>query len=115
MDQALDAERAAFENEIAKRWPYQSTRRSPFGVRVPKGAYVDARTRQDWALWQAARGTPTAPVQIPEPDFYGFRNDDECRVDMCFSPSAPRYDGTFATAYYAAPKLHQLLASATKT
>lgn len=51
-----------------------------------------------------------APVQMPEPDFYGFRNDEECRVDMCFSPAAPRRDGVFAMGYYSWPKVRQLLA-----
>jgi hypothetical protein len=35
-----------------------------------------------------------------EPAFWGFINENECRVDMCFSPSTPRTDGTYATAYY---------------
>ena len=38
-----------------------------------------------------------------EPAFHGFMSDDGTQVDVCFSPSAPRRDGTYATAYYTAP------------
>jgi len=38
-----------------------------------------------------------------EPAFHGFMSADGTQVDLCFSPSAPRSDGTYATAYYTAP------------
>lgn len=38
-----------------------------------------------------------------EPAFWGFMDAENCRVELCFSPSAPRmHDGVYATAYYAA-------------
>ena len=39
----------------------------------------------------------------PEPAFHGFMSADGTRVDLCFSPGAPRSDGIYATAYYTAP------------
>lgn len=49
----------------------------------------------------AALAQQAEPVQ--EPAFHGFMSDDGTQVDVCFSPSAPRRDGTYATAYYTAP------------
>ena len=49
-------------------------------------------------LWQKAQ--QAEPV---EPAFHGFMSDDGTQVDVCFSPSAPRRDGTYATAYYTSP------------
>ncbi len=40
-----------------------------------------------------------------EPAFHGFLDADECRVNLCFTPSAPRHDGTYATAYYTADQV----------
>lgn len=51
-----------------------------------------------------------APVQMPEPDFYGFRDYGECRINMCFTPQSCRDDGSFATAYYTEHQVRQLLA-----
>lgn len=50
---------------------------------------------------RAALAQQTEPAQ--EPAFHGFMSDDGTQVDVCFSPSAPRRDGTYATAYYTAP------------
>ena len=50
---------------------------------------------------RAALAQQAEPVQ--EPAFHGFMSDDGTQVDVCFSPSAPRRDGTYATAYYTAP------------
>jgi hypothetical protein len=44
----------------------------------------------------------SAPVEAV-PAFHGFVNESECRVEMCFSPSAPRADGVYATAFYTSP------------
>lgn len=49
----------------------------------------------------AIREALARPAQ--EPAFWGFMNENECRVDMCLSPSSPRADGTYATAYYTQP------------
>ena len=50
---------------------------------------------------RALKAALAEPVQ--EPAFHGFMSDDGTQVDVCFSPSAPRRDGTYATAYYTAP------------
>ena len=50
---------------------------------------------------RAALAQQEEPAQ--EPAFHGFMSDDGTQVDVCFSPSAPRRDGTYATAYYTAP------------
>lgn len=42
------------------------------------------------------------PEPMQEPAFYGFMSADGTRVDLCFTPNAPRSDGTYATAYYTA-------------
>jgi hypothetical protein len=39
-----------------------------------------------------------------EPAFYGFVHEDESRVEMCFTPSAPRAYGAYATAFYTSPQ-----------
>jgi len=41
------------------------------------------------------------------PAFYGFLDEDACCVHLCFSPSTPRHDGTYATAYYTSPPAAQ--------
>lgn len=46
---------------------------------------------------------PQLAEPVQEPAFHGFMSDDGTQVDVCFSPSAPRKDGTYATAYYTAP------------
>lgn len=90
---------------------------------VPLAATADMRiayqrNREDGfeaayqALLAAAPQPPeAAPVELPKPDFHGFRVDDECRVDMCFTPHAPRRDGTFATGYYTEHQVRELLAA----
>lgn len=50
---------------------------------------------------RALKAALAEPAQ--EPAFHGFMSDDGTQVDVCFSPSAPRRDGTYATAYYTAP------------
>ena len=45
---------------------------------------------------------------MTKPAFYGFLREDECRVELCFTPSAPRFDGVYATAYYTTPPYDQL-------
>ncbi len=34
------------------------------------------------------------------PAFYGFLNDEENQVDLCFTPSAPDHRGVYAVAYF---------------
>ena len=50
---------------------------------------------------RALRAALAEPAK--EPAFHGFMSDDGTQVDVCFSPSAPRRDGTYATAYYTTP------------
>lgn len=52
-------------------------------------------------VWQAARALPAGV----NPAFHGFLDPDECRVNLCFTPSAPRHDGIYATAYYTAAQV----------
>ena len=67
----------------------------------PKPLLIEQWNRRT-ALAQQAE-----PVQGPA--FHGFMSDDGTQVDVCFSPSAPRKDGTYATAYYTAPPQRQPL------
>lgn len=53
------------------------------------------------AALRAALAQQPEPAQ--EPDFHGFMSADGTQVDLCFTPSVPRSDGTYATAYYTAP------------
>jgi hypothetical protein len=51
------------------------------------------------------------PVQ--EPAFYGFMDEEECCVHMCFTPNAPGGpNNELATAYYTSPHAVQLVPSA---
>ncbi len=34
------------------------------------------------------------------PAFYGFLDEEEARVDLCFTPSAPDHRGVYAVAYF---------------
>jgi hypothetical protein len=53
-------------------------------------------------LVQDAKPNFAAPAAaVPEvAAFYGFMDEENCTVDLCFTPQAPRRDGVFATAYY---------------
>ena len=51
----------------------------------------------------ALRAALTQQAEPVEPAFHGFMSADGTRVDVCFTPSAPRSDGAYATAYYTAP------------
>lgn len=42
-------------------------------------------------------------MTTPKPAFYGFMDEENCCVHLCFTPSAPRHDGVYATAYYTTP------------
>ena len=57
--------------------------------------------KRSYTVMENLRAALAEPVQ--EPAFHGFMSDDGTQVDVCFSPSAPRRDGTYATAYYTAP------------
>ena len=62
---------------------------------------------------RALRAALAEPAK--EPAFHGFMSDDGTQVDVCFSPSAPRRDGTYATAYYTAPPQRDALLQALQT
>ena len=64
----------------------------------------DSEVDEGGKVVAALRAALAGPVQEPwEPAFHGFMSADGTRVDLCFTPSAPRSDGTYATAYYTAP------------
>lgn len=66
---------------------------------------VQKRLATQWGYVPAS--AQAEPVQ--EPAFHGFMSDDGTQVDVCVSPSAPRRDGTYATAYYTAPPQRKLV------
>ena len=57
--------------------------------------------KRSYTVMENFRAALAEPAK--EPAFHGFMSDDGTQVDVCFSPSAPRRDGTYATAYYTAP------------
>ena len=57
--------------------------------------------KRSYTVMENLRAALAEPAK--EPAFHGFMSDDGTQVDVCFSPSAPRRDGTYATAYYTAP------------
>lgn len=68
---------------------------------VPTGKITLYAWDKAMADLDAALAQQAEPAQ--EPAFHGFMSADGTRVDVCFTPSAPRTDGTYATAYYTAP------------
>lgn len=70
-----------------------------------------AQAMQDAAVYgvgisrDGKRIDPASIYEQPaqEPDFHGFMSADGTQVDLCFTPSVPRSDGTYATAYYTHP------------
>lgn len=54
---------------------------------------VDAIDR----LSDALQGELTHRPRVPrKPEFWGFIHEDECRIEMCFSPAGPGPGGRFA-------------------
>ena len=66
-------------------------------------AVRDALTTGTGVLLGGERIDPASVYKQQEPAFWGFLDQEECRVDLCFTPSAPRSDGTYATPYYTHP------------
>jgi hypothetical protein len=54
---------------------------------------IDALDRLSDALQGEITHRPRTPRK---PDFWGFIYDDECRIEMCFTPDAPGPRGRFA-------------------
>lgn len=54
-----------------------------------------------YAIYAASPTPPASEGQRPA--FYGFVDDAQCRVEMCFTPNSPTTDGRFATAFYTHP------------
>ena len=63
----------------------------------------------DTLLYAAPPRRPLEQQTEQKPAFYGFMSADGTQVDLCFTPSAPRSDGTYATAYYTVPIQPRLL------
>ena len=59
---------------------------------------VQRRLAAQWGYVPAEQAEPAQ-----EQAFHGFMSADGTQVDLCFTPSAPRSDGAYATAYYTAP------------
>ena len=103
-NERVDALRAAIE-QAEKQEPFGYFKVEPFGwtdcAETDEGAIALYTAPPAAAVKEFLTTQPAAPVQ--EPAFHGFVHKDECRVEMCFTPSAPRADGTYATAFYTTP------------
>lgn len=76
------------------------------GVRAVLRLMPDLKPAPDAAVGaQAADAQSPATSSSTAPAFWGFLDQANCRVELCFSPSTPRSDGTYATAYYTRPPL----------
>lgn len=76
------------------------------GVRAVLRLMPDLKPAPDAAVGaQAVDAQSPATSSSTAPAFWGFLDQANCRVELCFSPSTPRSDGTYATAYYTRPPL----------
>lgn len=50
-------------------------------------------------------------AELGQPAFWGFPDEDECLVNMNFSPCGARAGGEYPTAYYSAEQVRALLAA----
>lgn len=65
--------------------------------RIGPGADVQPPLAAIDRLSDALQGEITQRPRAPrKPDFWGFIDEDECRIEMCFTPDAPNSRGRFA-------------------